>query len=201
MKETIENHFKENYKSYLYYMLVFIIGVTIGIIAVNNLNIENKEKINNYLIEFSRNIKEQNNINYGLLLKHSISNNIKFIGILIILSLSIWRKLSTSILIGYKGFSLGYAISSVILILGMGKGIVFNISLILLSEIIFIPTIIFTGIFCINNYNQIIKSRTKNISLIKYIIVFMLIIFSSILSSLIKTFLSTNLFLMLNNYF
>ena len=150
MKETIEKHIRDNYKTYIILIIIFTGGLIAGIVAVNNLNLENKEKINYYLIDFTNNLRDNNNINYGLLLTNSLKKNFKFIIILIVLSFSIWRKISNSILMGYKGFTLGYSISSAICIFGIGKGIVFNISLLLLSELIFIPTLLFTAVFCMN---------------------------------------------------
>ena len=203
MKETIEKHIRDNYKTYIILIIIFTGGLIAGIVAVNNLNLENKEKINYYLIDFTNNLRDNNNINYGLLLTNSLKKNFKFIIILIVLSFSIWRKISNSILMGYKGFTLGYSISSAICIFGIGKGIVFNISLLLLSELIFIPTLLFTAVFCMHIYSDIINRNCSNRNnyRIRNLVIFIIILLNLLVASLTKTYLSSNLFIMINNYF
>lgn len=203
MKEHIEKHIRDNYRTYIFFIIIFIVGLIIGIISVNNMNIENKEKMNNYLISFTSNLKDNVNINYGLLLVNSLKKNMQFILILVVLSFSIWRKISNSLLVGYKGFVLGYSISSTISIFGIGKGLAFNMSLLMLSELIFIPTVFFTAVYCMNSYNKIISKdySNKTTDLIRNIIVFIIILFTIVASSFIKTYLSSNLFVLIRNYF
>ena len=203
MKEHIEKHIRDNYRTYIYFIIIFITGLIIGIISINNMDIENKEKINNYLISFTTNLKDNVNINYGLLLANSLKKNIQFILILAVLSFSVWRKISNSLLVGYKGFILGYSISSTISIFGIGKGLAFNMSLLMLSELIFIPTVLFTAVYCMNSYYKIINKdySNKTTDLIRNIIVFTIILFTIVVSSFIKTYLSSNLFVLIRNYF
>ena len=45
MKTIIEKHIKENYKAYLLLILIFFIGVVIGIIVLNNSTDSQKQEI------------------------------------------------------------------------------------------------------------------------------------------------------------
>lgn len=62
----------------------------------------------------------------------------------------------------YRGFCLGYTISSIIVIMGMGKGILFVFISLLLQNIIFVPSIIAIGVSGFKLYKSIVKDRNKD---------------------------------------
>lgn len=203
MRQTIENHLKENGKSYLVLFLVLILGLIIGIISINRMPIEQKKDISNYLNDFTNQIKENNSINYGHILKSSITHKVKFTIVLILLSFSIWGEIGTFLLVGYKGYSLGYSISSAISIFGIAKGLTFALPLVFLSELVYIPAIFYISVLSIKNYKTLIKEDydNKKLMAIKYMVSLLATACVVLTSSLLQTYLNTNLFLMLTKYF
>jgi len=203
MKRTIEEHFKNNLKSYLAISVFFILGLIIGISSINNMKTEQKTELTSYFENFINETKNNTNINYTTLLDNSIKNNLKFIALIVILSFSIWGEVSTCALMGYRGFSLGYTISSAITILGIGKGMCFAVSLMLFSEIIYIPAIFFISIFSIKKYKELIDKEYENKKTLiaRYLIALFITTICAIFSSFMKTYFNTNLFLMFAKYF
>ena len=121
IKQIIYNHIENNIKNYAIVSIIFLIGIVIGVIFINNTSESQSTEITNYITSFSQDLKENRDINTLLLLKDSIKKNI-------VLAIFLWFMGSTIIGISvvyiticFRGFCLGYTISSIILSLGMRK--------------------------------------------------------------------------------
>ena len=95
--------------------------IILGIIFINNSSQNQVEDITNYLNDFVNSLKSNAQIDKGVLLKDCLISNF-------LLVLALWFVGSTVIgipivygIIIYRGFCLGYTISSAIATLGMGK--------------------------------------------------------------------------------
>lgn len=64
-------------------------------------------------------------------------------------------------IVAFRGFCLGYTISSAIGVLGVGNGILFSISSLLLQNILVIPATLALAVSGIRLYKAIIKDRKK----------------------------------------
>lgn len=201
MKKTIEEHLRENIKVYFILSLILILGIIVGIIFVNNASTVHKEEIRSYLTDFIGQIKESRNINYVQLFQSSLKSNFKFIGILIFISLTIFGTIGIYILIAYKGFCLGYTISSTIAIFGVGKGTLINLSLILLNQIILIPTIFYIALSSRKLFGELINDNRENnrFEIIRYIIRIAASAVLILIAALIETYINSNIFLMIVN--
>ena len=98
--------------------------------------------MNNFIEKF-KNLESVDNVQ---MLKITIKENF-------ILALTLWFFGTTVIgipivfgIILYRGFCLGYTIASAITIMGLGKGILFILTALLLQNIIFIPAILAIGV-------------------------------------------------------
>ena len=118
-------------------MILVLIGIIVGVIFINNASENQGLEINNYITSFISSLKENKEINDMLLLKDSIKKNV-------VLALILWFMGSTVIgisivylVIAFRGFCLGYTISSVIATCGLWKGILFILSTVFLQNIIF----------------------------------------------------------------
>lgn len=202
MKEHIKKHLEENYKTYIIFIIVFILGMVIGIIVLNHSNEEQKATIGTYITNFIETSKTSN-VDYLALLKSSITKNLKFITITVILDLSLFRLIASNLMIGYKGFCLGYSIASIIAVIGIKKGMIFNLSLIFLSEIFYIPAIFYLNISSLNLYKNLKEENYdyKKYEIIRYCIKIGISGILMIISSLVETYISTNLFLSLLKFF
>ena len=203
LKKVIQENIAKNIKIYTILVIIFILGLIIGIIVVNNAQDAQKAEINDYINTFINDLKNGAKIDYFKLLKTSFENN--FFTVLIL-----WFMSSTVIgipivygEIGYKGFCLGYTISSVVATLGTGKGILFVITSMLLHNIIFIPCLLLLAVSGINLYKSIIRDRRKEnikIEIIRHTIFSLIILAVLLIASLIETYISSNLLISIVRY-
>ncbi len=121
-KNTIINHIETNLKEYIIITIIFVIGIVLGVIFINNSSESQLSEISNYIASSIQVIKDNRNINELSLLGDSIKKNI-------VLAIFLWFMGSTVIgifivylVIAFRGFCLGYTISSIVVTLGIRKG-------------------------------------------------------------------------------
>ena len=146
--------------------------------------------------QFIEQLRNTDNIDNIKLLKTSIGQNI-------ILAISLWFFGTTIIgipvvfgIIAYRGFCLGYTISACINIMGIQKGIIFVLNLLLLQNILLIPAILALAVSGIKLYKSIIKdTRKENVKLemVRHTIFSLIMLVVLMASSVIEIFISTNI--------
>lgn len=102
----------------------------------------------------------------------------------------------------FRGFMLGYTISSIIATLGIKGGSIFIFSYMLLQNIIFIPVLFALAISGVRLYKSIMKDRRREnikIEILRHTIFSAMLCVILILSSLIETYVSTNIFMLTLN--
>lgn len=121
IKEMLISYLRNNIKEYTIVMIIFLIGLIFGVIFVNNAGKNQINEITSYINDFVGNLKNNIEINKAQLLKDTLISNF-------LLALELWFVGSTVIglpivygMIAYRGFCLGYTISSIIATLGMRK--------------------------------------------------------------------------------
>ena len=199
----INNHIINHKKEYLIVIILFLIGLVIGIMFVNNLNETQYSEIDTYIKKIVNNLKAIEKINYTDLLKESIITNL-------IVILVIWIASSTIIGIPivygnliFRGFVLGYTLSSIISVLGIGNGTFFIISGLFLHNIIFIPVILATSVSGMKLYKSIVKNREREnvkIEFIRHTVFCTVMATALLIASLIEVYISTNLSKFIVNY-
>ena len=166
---------------------------------INNVDQNEGQEISTYINSFIERTKGDTNINYAELFMVSIKNNL-------ILALSLWFAGLTVIgifvvygVICFRGFSLGYSISSIIATLGAKSGTKFIFSSMLLQNIIFIPVLFALAISGIRLYKSIMKERTREnikIEILRHTIFSLILSVMLILASFVETYVSTNIFML-----
>lgn len=194
------NHILNNKRGYLIVTILFFIGLIIGVFFINNIENTQIEEINTYLNKLVNTIKAYENIDLFNLFKQSIISNI----IIVIL---LWFGASTIIGIPLvygtviaKGFTIGYTISSIISCFGVGNGIIIALSIMLLHNIIFIPTMFATSVSGVKLYQSIMKNKERSnikIEILRHTIFCTLMLILMLISSFIEVYCSTNLFIFL----
>lgn len=203
-KKIIYNHILNNSKEYIIVTLVFIIGIFLGVMFINNTNESQMTEISSYINNFIDKLKTTEHIDSLNILKTSIINNI-------LLAIAIWFFGTTVIgipvvfgIVLYRGFCLGYTISAIVCMLGLTKGIVFIIVTLLLQNIIFIPTLLALAVSGFKLYKSIVKDRRKeNIKLevLRHTIFSGIMLLLLCISSFIEIAVSTNILKKIINYF
>ena len=119
IKEILLTYIKNNLREIAIITIIFFIGLTFGIIVVNNSGTEQANEISSYINGFVDNLRNNIQIDKAELLKDALISNF-------LLALILWFVGSTVVgipmvygIIAYKGFCLGYTLSSSIATLGM----------------------------------------------------------------------------------
>lgn len=132
IKNILIEHINSNLKDYLILSIVFIIGVMIGVILINNSGDESKTEISGYINSFVNTIKsEQFEVDKLKLTQISIIENLKIIAIIWLAGSTIIGIPLIYVITAYKGFCIGYTVSAIVFSLGVGKrNSVFSLSII-----------------------------------------------------------------------
>ncbi len=204
IKQLILNHFYENIKAYIIVIIIFIIGIVAGVIFINNTNETQSTEIQNYITSFINSLKQDYHIDKLELLKKSLGDNF-------ILILTMWFIGSTVIglpiifgIVLFRGFCIGYTVSSIIASLGVQKGLIFLFTTVFLQNLIFIPVVICMTVSCIRLYKSIMRDkRRENIKLeiIRHTLFSIVLIIFLIVASLVESYISTNLLMICINLF
>lgn len=195
--KIIEEHINQNIKEYAISVLVFFIGIIIGVMLLNSSNQENQESISGYINGFTSSIKNQEyKIDQKKLLIKSISSNLK-------LAVMIWVAGSTIIGIplvygslGYKGICIGYSISAIMATMEKAKGIIFALSSMLLQNIIAIPCILALTVSSVKIHKSIMKEHNKEhikSEIYRHTMFSIFMTIGLLISSLVEIFISTNI--------
>ena len=203
VKELVINNIEKNLKEYIIMILLFLIGIIIGVIFINHATEMQKEELNAYFSSVITQLKENFSIDKIGLLKESIGKNL-------ILGIFLWfiglTVIGIPILYGiivFRGFCLGYTVSSTIAILGMGRGMIFTVCTIFLQNIILIPAIIALGVSGVKLYKTISKQEKKisvKAEIAKHSLFSIFILILLILSSFIEVYISSNLLTLCISY-
>ena len=204
IKQLILNHFYENIKAYIIVIIIFIIGIVAGVIFINNTNETQSTEIQNYITSFINSLKQDYHIDKLELLKKSLGDNF-------ILILTMWFIGSTVIgipiifgIVLFRGFCIGYTVSSIIASLGVQKGLIFLFTTVFLQNLIFIPVVICMTVSCIRIYKSIMRDkRRENIKLeiIRHTLFSIVLIIFLIVAALVESYISTNLLMICINLF
>ena len=200
----IIKHIKTNAREYGILLIIFLIGVLIGIFVVNHLSESQKNENTSYVLSLINKIKENKQINYTELLKESLIKNLIIAGSFWIVGITVTLVPIIYGIICFRGFCLGYTISSIIAILGEGRGLAVSISSLLLQNLTLIPIILVLAQSGIQvhkrtiNKNQEPKNRHSRDSIkseiLRHSILSIIMTILLGISSLIETYISSNLF-------
>ena len=194
---SILQHIKDNIKAYFLVAIVLLIGIVLGVSFVNNLQENQSQEVQSYIQQFVETLKNGTNIDTGKLLSNSLQNNL-------ILAIVMWFAGSTVIgipivlgIVGYRGFCLGYTVSSLIATLGTGKGSIFFITSMLLQNLILIPCMLALAVSGIKLYKSILKDKRKeNIKgeIIRHTLFSVMMLIFLVIASFLEAYVSSNLF-------
>ena len=199
-----KEHIYKNVKQYAIVSIFFLIGIIAGVIFVNYAQIETKQQIESYITTFIDCLKTDYQIDYINLLKNIIGNHIVFAFTLWFMGCTIIGIPVVYALITYKGFSLGYTISTIIFTLGTGKGILFSIITLLLQNLITIPAILALAVSGMKLYQSMMKDKRKEnikIEMMRHTIFSLFILLLLMVSSIIEVYGSNGILSLCISYF
>ncbi|WHH61586.1 stage II sporulation protein M [Petroclostridium sp. X23] len=196
LNKMIKDHFLKNLVLYIIIILSFTVGVSTGAFTVNVLDYTQIDDLSEYIQEFFYiiNMQDVNNVE---LLKASLFNNIKLIVILWILGMTIIGIPFVLIIIGIKGFVIGFTVGFFIKCLNF-KGVIFALLGILPQNLILVPCFIFLGMTSVNFSLTMIKNKTKvkhrkdnfKVQFLSYCVCVLIVIFIMVIGSIIEAYIT-----------
>lgn len=184
-----------NKKTTLFYLLLFGLGIIFGLMFIFFITDLDKYVIKNGLTEYITSITS-NSFSYKEGLVLSLKTNIIYVTIIWLCGMVFIFVPIIIFIIFYKGFVLGFMISSFILTY-KAKGILYSLLFIFPHELINIAIIIIFSIYSIRFAKKLIRAiyTNENINLRKiaknYFILYLIFILASLISSLIEIYLNS----------
>ena len=195
IKQLIINHISENINIYFKVLIIFIIGICIGIVVVNQLSETGLQDINGYISNSINALKNNNEISKIQMLKSSLFKDIIIVSVIWILGLTFIGSFILYFLVLILGITFGYTLSAIMTSFTFIQGILFFFTSMFLQNLITIPAIIFLTVQGIKEHRSLFSKQNTNI---KYIIVkhssyCILILLVLTIASLIEVYVSGNL--------
>ena len=198
MRKILLDYVIRNKKNFIVIVILFCVGITVGIFFINNSNEVQIKEINGHIENLINNIKNSENINKIELLFLSIKQDVLFIILIWFLGCTILGGIFIYLAIIYKGFSIGYTISAIIATQGIKNGTIIALISLFMQNNIFIPAFYIIAENGIKLYKGIYK-KCINLKeeVIRHTVIMLISIMLAIISSCIEVYFSTNLLIFL----
>lgn len=204
IKIFILEHIEKNLKDYAIFVILFIIGIICGVIFINNINETQYTEIEKYINNSIEIIKNNEQQNYISNLFFSLKNNMILVMLLWLFGMLIIGNIFIYSIVVIRGFLLGYTISSFIALFGIGKGILFSASSLLIQNIIFIPCLFIIAVSAKKINKVLINKQEKSeikLQVIRHSITLGIVSIFLFFSSIVEIWVSRHLFIFSINWF
>lgn len=194
LKVTTGHFLQENAKSFVFTIVLFIVGVVFGAIVVNALADGQKADLFNYLKGFFALVNDNHLADSAYVTWHSVATNFKLLGLIWILGLSIIGLPLIVVLIFLKGFTIGFTVGFLVDNFA-SKGLAFAIMAVLPQNLILVPSLLIAGVAGIAFSLMLVRSRfTQNMPLyqkfLAYSILFLVLAICLVLASFVEGYIS-----------
>jgi stage II sporulation protein M len=199
------SHIRQHATSYLFMLVLFLIGIVFGAIVVNSMNFTQKEDLFYYLERFFSQLQQGQTMSKQEILQASFLSHVKFLLFLYVLGLSIIGIPIIWMLLFSKGLMMGFSVGFLVNQLGW-KGLMLAAAAVAPQNLIVIPLYLIAGtsamLFSVTLLRKLLAKRSP-LSLrryfIQYSVIFLILLGSSFAASLLETFLSNPLLSLLVN--
>lgn len=148
LNASIKRHLADNIWIYLIVIFVFILGISLGALAVNNIDEVSKSDAKIY-IEGFLDLTSQNELQSAYILKQSIKFNLYFTSILFFSGMVYIGILFIPILVAFRGFCIGFSVAFLTENLGR-NGFLLSLGSVLPQNLIYVPVLIVMGVIGMN---------------------------------------------------
>ena len=148
LNDSIRRHLADNIWIYLIVIFLFILGISLGAWAVNNIDEVAKTDAITYLEGFL-DLTNQNQLQSEAILKQSIKYNLYYAMILFFSGVVYIGILIIPILVAFRGFCIGFSIAFLTENVE-GNGFLLSLGSVLPQNLIFVPVIIVMGVIGFN---------------------------------------------------
>jgi len=148
LNDTIRRHLADNIWIYIIVILMFILGISLGAMTVNNIDEVSKSDARTYIEGFLE-LTSRNELQPAYILKQSIKFNLYFSLVLFFSGLVYLGIVLIPVLIAFRGFCIGFSIAFLTENFG-SNGFFLSIGSVLPQNIIYVPVIIIMGVTGLN---------------------------------------------------
>lgn len=194
-RNIILQHIQANITIYFTILVIFIIGICVGVTIINNLPSTQTQVISEYINNSINTVKSGSRFSKTQMLKQSIVKNTFIIVAIWVFGLTFFGKFFLYIITIILGITFGYSVSAIMTIFSFGQGILFFLGTMLLQNIISIPAIIFLIVQGIKCHSEFANKKTNNLKyvVVKYSSYSILVALLLVVSSVIEAYASGNL--------
>jgi stage II sporulation protein M len=153
LNEQISN----NRNAFMFLLSAFILGVSAGAFTVNGLSTMQRDELMDYFQGFLQLFSNQN-VKSSDLFSIAFLDNMKLVGLLWILGVTVIGLPFIFIILGIRGFITGFSSGYIISAMGL-RGVLFTGLTLLPKEIIIVPCLIAIGVNGINFSLRIAKNK------------------------------------------
>lgn len=155
---SIHHHLKNQKSLYLFMIVLFMMGVIFGSIIVNTLDPVQKEGLLHYLGHFFDGLKQDAIAEPKVVFQHAIGDQLKTVGLLWILGLSVIGIPIVVIYIFLKGMVIGFTVGFLVNQLSW-QGLWFAFVSVVPQNLLVIPAIIIVAVSGIHFSITLVKNR------------------------------------------
>ena len=192
MNREIKIHIKNNLVLYIFALIVFCIGIAMGALYSAGISETQANDLGSYISDFFEHFRDKD-IEFARIFKNSIISSFGYVFTSFLMSLCVYTVFLVYIILGLRGFSLGFTVGFMVASLGT-KGFFFILAAVLPSCIFTLPVYLFMSVTCIKcavSRHRVRENYRENKRQLKAFIFLMFLIFVVLsLCSLIDTFLS-----------
>lgn len=206
LNERISRNIKENIGIYFIIILFFAIGLAVGGFVIKSLQASEKQELLSYMNSFFK-IYSGEEVSRLSILIQSAKNNFFSIVIIWSLSLTIIGMPIALIVVGFRGFILGFSIGFFIESMGL-KGLAFSLIGIIPQNIIYIPCVLISASLSLMFSISVIKRkrgkgiyRQGGLTILSYSAIMGVIFIITLLGSFVEGFISPTIIKALSQYF
>ena len=160
MKNYLLKYLSENYKIIKILLICFIVGLGFGIFTFQIVNNDIKNELMSS-IRATLDISKSSDFESINIIKNGVNSNLFITTIIYVSSITLIAPIVICILNILKGFSIGIYIPTLIGTLGIGKGMLSILLIVILPNIIYLPTYIYMSVNSINFHYMIFESNNK----------------------------------------
>ncbi|MCI8291033.1 MAG: hypothetical protein HFJ25_02090 [Clostridia bacterium] len=200
MKQFVKNYFFQNRIEYLKVFMVFIIGIVISIMIVNQSNNDQKKEIKDYIDNKIELVKVNNYENKMEVFKNSLLRNLKNYILIVLLASSIIGLPIVYFIVIKKAFSIGYTAASIFATQNTRTAIIFICNSILFHNIIYLASIFIVLVSGVLFTKAFFERRNLKFEVFRYMFFALIGLILIIVSSLCEAYISINFLYLLKKY-
>ncbi len=192
MNNEFTSHVKGNAFLYVLSFVALVVGIAAGSFCSVKLGVDEEKELSSYIADFFSYYKD-NDIEFAAIFKSGLLYNLKYVLLCTIVSLSIYTFFAVYLMLGLRGFSLGFTVGLILIERG-ANGMLFLILTVLPSCVLTLPLYLYMCVMCtrcaISRHRLRENYRERKRELKSFLIIMLFLFVALVVCGMIDTFLS-----------